>query len=113
MSATLAAGDDELHRIRTLAKRTRYAAEAAAPVAGREAERFAKAVTAVQTLLGEHQDSVVAATFLRSITGAARRAFVAGELHELERRAQVQVRESLTGTWKAARAKSLRDWLRR
>jgi len=109
----LAAGDDELHRIRILAKRTRYAAEAAAPVAGREAERFAKAVTAVQTLLGEHQDSVVAATFLRSITGAARRAFVAGELRELERRAQIRVRESLTGTWKAARAKSLRDWLRR
>jgi CHAD domain-containing protein len=109
----LAAGDDELHRIRILAKRTRYAAEAAAPVAGKEAERFAKAVTAVQTLLGEHQDSVVAATFLRSVAGAARRAFVAGELHELERGAQIRVREALTSTWKAARARPLREWLRR
>jgi CHAD domain-containing protein len=82
-------------------------------VAGKEAERFAKAVTAVQTLLGEHQDSVVAATFLRSVAGAARRAFVAGELHELERGAQIRVREALTSTWKAARARPLREWLRR
>lgn len=109
----LSAGDDQLHRIRILAKRARYAAEAAAVVGGREAERFAKAVAAVQTLLGDHQDSVVASGFLRSIAGAARRAFVAGELHELERGSQVKARSAFADTWRAAKARSLREWLNR
>lgn len=113
LPSPLAAGDDQLHRIRILAKRARYAAEAAAPVAGKDAERFAKAVTAVQTLLGEHQDSVVAATFLRSAARAARRAFVAGQLHEIERAAQVRVREAFGATWRAAKARPLREWLQR
>src|SRR5438105_6026687 len=52
--------DPELHRIRILAKRARYAAEAVAPVAGPGATAFAKAAAKLQTVLGEHQDSVTA-----------------------------------------------------
>ncbi len=106
------APEDDLHRVRILAKRARYAAEAAAPVAGRPAERFAKAVASLQTLLGEHQDSVVAARFLRSVMGGARRAFVAGELAAMEAHAQTAVRSGFNETWKAARQRSLREWLK-
>lgn len=112
LPSVAAAEDSELHRIRILAKRSRYAAEAAAPLAGRPAERFAKAVAALQTLLGEHQDSVVAAGFLRSVGGGTRRSFVAGELHQLERDAQTRARDSFDQTWKAAKSGSLRDWLK-
>src|SRR5205823_13009308 len=45
--------DAELHRIRILAKRARYAAEAVAPVAGPDSAAFAKAAAKLQTILGE------------------------------------------------------------
>ncbi len=65
-------GDAEaLHRARKAGKRFRYAAELSEPVLGK---RAAKAVTAgkkIQTLLGEHQDSVVSAVFLRRLGAAA------------------------------------------
>ena len=66
--------DPELHRIRILAKRARYAAEAVAPVAGSGAEAFARAAAKLQTVLGEHQDSVTAQAWLRSarVTGPSR-----------------------------------------
>ncbi|MGI9092749.1 MAG: CHAD domain-containing protein [Mycobacteriales bacterium] len=59
-------GDDELlHRARKAAKRARYVAELAEPALGRPARKLAKRAKAVQTELGRHQDSVVAAAFLR------------------------------------------------
>ncbi|MFD6984127.1 CHAD domain-containing protein, partial [Streptomyces sp. NPDC059956] len=59
------ARDLALHEARKAAKRTRYAAEAATPALGKTARRLAKAVKAVQTLLGDHQDAVVARDALR------------------------------------------------
>src|SRR5207253_7397671 len=76
--------DPELHRIRILAKRARYAAEAVAPVAGPAASAFARAAAKLQTILGEHQDSVTAQAWLRSAKASGKRAFVAGELIALE-----------------------------
>ncbi|WP_329500086.1 CHAD domain-containing protein [Kitasatospora herbaricolor] len=60
-------GDVALHEARKAAKRARYAAETAEPVAGRAARRFAERMKAVQELLGEHQDAVVAAAALRDL----------------------------------------------
>src|SRR6266576_2802244 len=76
--------DPELHRIRILAKRARYAAEPVAPVAGPAASAFARAAAKLQTILGEHQDSVTAQAWLRSAKASGKRAFVAGELIALE-----------------------------
>jgi CHAD domain-containing protein len=72
----------ELHRIRLLAKRVRYAAEAVEPAFGRRARRFASAVTSVQDVLGDQHDAEVAAEWLAR-TGPnldAPSAFVAGQL---------------------------------
>src|SRR2546425_795562 len=56
--------DEEFHRVRVLAKRARYGAEAIAPAIGRkrgaEAKKFARRAARLQDLLGELQDSVVA-----------------------------------------------------
>jgi CHAD domain-containing protein len=67
------AGDDveALHRARKAGKRFRYAAELSAPTAGKKAEKSVKAGKKLQTLLGEHQDSVVSAAFLRRLGAAA------------------------------------------
>jgi CHAD domain-containing protein len=58
--------DEALHRVRIDAKGLRYAAEAVGPVAGRAVARLERAARLVQDVLGEHQDAVVAATWLRS-----------------------------------------------
>src|SRR5207244_816693 len=49
-----------LHEARKAAKRARYAAEAVAPAAGKQASRTAKALKKVQSTLGAHQDTVIA-----------------------------------------------------
>ena len=103
--------DPELHRIRILAKRARYAAEAVAPVAGPAAEAFARAAAKLQTILGEHQDSVTAQAWLRSVKVSGRRAFVAGELIAFERLAADDARAKWRKVWGRLDSKRLRGWM--
>lgn len=105
--------DEALHEIRIRAKRARYAAEAAAPVLGKPASRFAKAVAGVQTVLGELQDAVVAEQWLRraATRGPNAQALVAGELIAVQREAMATVRRDWPDAWEAASAKKLRAWL--
>jgi len=103
--------DPELHRIRILAKRARYAAEAVAPVVGKAADAFARATAKLQTILGEHQDSVTAQAWLRSARISGRRAFVAGELIAMEHVAAEDARAKWPKVWQALDRKSLRDWM--
>ena len=72
----------ELHRVRLLAKRTRYAAEAVVGVYGRDTRRFASAVQQVQDVLGDMNDAQVAIAWLRDAATDLdpSTAFAAGEL---------------------------------
>lgn len=94
LRAALATGEDvALHRARKAAKRARYAAELAAPVLGKKAARAAiKHHKRLQTVLGEHQDSVVAADLLRRLgaeagTTAGHNGFTYGLLYAHEQAA--------------------------
>jgi CHAD domain-containing protein len=69
---------EQLHRARRAMKRARYAAELVEPADDRM-KGIARDAKAMQTLLGEHQDAVVAAKFLATISAA-----VAGEDSESE-----------------------------
>ncbi|TME83088.1 MAG: CHAD domain-containing protein, partial [Chloroflexi bacterium] len=102
--------DAELHRIRILAKRVRYAAEAAEPIAGKIAARTADAAAALQDVLGDHQDSVTAQQWLRE-AGKGARAFVAGELTALERAVAARDRDAWHNAWKKLERKRLRRWM--
>jgi CHAD domain-containing protein len=102
--------DNELHRIRILAKRLRYAAEAAAPIAGKIATRTAEAAAALQDVLGDHQDSVTAQQWLRQ-AGQGARAFVAGELSALEHETAAHDRAAWHNVWKKLDRKRLRRWM--
>lgn len=94
------AGDEALHTARKAAKRARYAAEAAAPVMGRhKAQARINACKAVQEVLGEHQDSLVAADLLRRMgaeagTTPGQNGFTYGLLHAREQRIAEQSREA-------------------
>lgn len=59
-------GADELfHSARKAGKRARYAAELVLPLWGEKAEQLIAERKALQDVLGEHQDSIVSAAFLR------------------------------------------------
>lgn len=105
------APDADLHLARIRTKRVRYGAEALTPVFGKPARRFARRAAALQEVLGEHQDAVVAQAWLReAATGGARRAFVAGELAMLEQRAAAESRAAWRAAWKPLSRKRLRFW---
>jgi CHAD domain-containing protein len=92
---------DELHRARKAMKRVRYAAELAEPADSKmkAIERDAKKL---QTLLGEHQDAIVAANFLDALSGTAENGneasgFTYGILLANELHRAAAIRESLRG----------------
>lgn len=105
--------DEALHDIRIRAKRTRYAAEAAAAVLGKPATRFGKAVAGVQSVLGDLQDAVVAEDWLRAAAtkGPAAQAMVAGQLIVIQREAMARSRRDWPQAWHEVAGKKLRSWL--
>ena len=95
--------DAELHTVRIRVKRVRYAADAVAPILGKSARRFADAAADLQTILGEHNDAVVAASWLRTWAAVRRSgdaAFAAGMLAGIERSAANDARERWRKVWR-------------
>jgi CHAD domain-containing protein len=99
--------------VRILAKRVRYAAEAAAPALGGDAARFGKLAAAVQTELGEHQDSITMQAWLRGAANGRRRAFVAGELTAMEAVQAQAARDRWPAAWQRLDQRKARAWLTR
>lgn len=95
--------DLALHEARKKAKRLRYAAETAKGTAGKAAKGFARDVKAVQSLLGEHHDSVVAREALRSLAVRAHAAgepgFTWGLLYGREEARALAYERELPGVW--------------
>ncbi|MFC9431185.1 CHAD domain-containing protein [Streptomyces sp. NPDC056987] len=104
--------DLALHNARKAAKRARYAAEAATPALGKPAKRFARRIKAVQTLLGDHQDSVVAREVLRDLAArahtAGESAFVWGLLYGQEEALADRRERELPQVWAEASEPALR-----
>ena len=59
--------DELFHRARKASKRYRYAVEAAQPVWGSKADKIISERKDLQDLLGNHQDGIVSASFLREL----------------------------------------------
>jgi CHAD domain-containing protein len=106
---------EELHDLRIRAKRCRYAAEAVAPVVGRRAAAFAREVAALQQVLGDFHDAIVAEAWLREYVSSrqpdARIAFVAGELCGVEQATAKSLRSAWPAVWKRASRKENRTWM--
>ncbi|MGI5425789.1 CHAD domain-containing protein [Streptomyces sp. CA-179760] len=95
--------DVAIHEARKKTKRTRYAAEAGKPALGKPAKHLVKSMKALQNLLGEHQDSVMARQILRELSAVAHAAgesaFTYGLLHEREEQRAARVEAELPGFW--------------
>jgi CHAD domain-containing protein len=88
--------DDELfHSARKAAKRARYAAELAEPVLGALATRAVEQTKELQTLLGEHQDSVVSVALLRRMGRESPHGFTYGVLLTQQEQLAAQTRSAL------------------
>ena len=98
-------GEDALHQLRIVLKRARYAAELAGP-RGRAGRRFLSDAQALQDLLGDHHDSVVAERRLRALAVVDARtetAFAAGRIVERERERRDRAAKRLPKAWKRLR----------
>ena len=101
-----------LHAIRIKSKRARYAAEAVAPLYGRDGTRLADAIADVQTVLGDFQDTTVAEAWLRGAAKAVPSTrVVAGQLIALERADRARLRLKFARVWKKTSRPKLRKWL--
>ncbi|MGI9023858.1 MAG: CHAD domain-containing protein [Acidimicrobiales bacterium] len=105
--------DADLHLVRIRTKRTRYAVEAAAPAVGGGAKSFAKVLAGLQSVLGDHQDAVVAEEWLRQAAdgASAAEALAAGELIAVQRADEVAYREKWPDAWEKVAKKKRRSGL--
>jgi CHAD domain-containing protein len=104
--------DAQLHEVRILAKRSRYAAEAAAPLLRPSATRFAAAVADLQTVLGDHQDTVLAEAWLRNaVVGHPEAVPTVRQLIALEQERRHALRAQWLAIWRKANAKKLHTWV--
>ncbi|MFE9921177.1 CHAD domain-containing protein [Streptomyces sp. NPDC005774] len=95
--------DVTLHEARKKTKRTRYAAEASGPALKAPAKDLVTSMKELQSLLGDHQDSVMARRTLRELSAVAHAAGESAFTHGLlygreERRAEI-VEATLPETW--------------
>jgi CHAD domain-containing protein len=106
------APDEALHAARIRVKRVRYAAESLVPVVGKPARRFGRLAGALQDVLGEHQDAVVAERWLRDTAPAlgGKEAFVAGELAAAQRADSDGTRRRWPDLWTELARKRNRFW---
>ena len=107
---------EKIHRARILAKRARYAAELAEPVARKRARRFVMEAKRFQDVVGSHQDSVVAADRIRGVldrTKSIESAFAAGRLVERMTRRRRKARRELPRSWKRLERQGRKAWASR
>jgi CHAD domain-containing protein len=104
--------DEQLHKTRIRAKRARYAAEVAEPVAGKPARRVIERAKEFQDASGEHQDAVVAEQTLRRLAEGAEPevAFAAGRLAELQHDRRLRARREIQGAWKRLDKAGRKAW---
>jgi CHAD domain-containing protein len=107
--------DTALHEARKAAKRARYASEAMTPALGKNARRFAKQMKRVQSVLGDHQDSVIAREVERELGISAHlageNAFSYGLLYGRDACDGERLKAQARRTWKRSSRRRYRRWL--
>jgi CHAD domain-containing protein len=104
-----------LHAARRAAKRARYAGEVASPVHGKPARRFTRQMKKAQSVLGTHQDAVIARDTIRELGVRAHlegeNAFTYGLLHERQTATAAEAERQAAKKWKRSSRPKYRKWL--
>lgn len=102
--------DVQLHALRRAVRNGRYSAELAEAGGVRKARRYRKRAKALQNVLGEHQDTVVATALLTEIDQALSRAsahLACAELAEMQAERRAATRGRVARAWKRLEARAL------
>jgi CHAD domain-containing protein len=109
------ARDTALHEARKSARRARYAAEAASLASGEPARRYARRMKQVQSVLGDHQDTVLARQAARDLGISAylagENAFTYGLLNGCEWHRSERLQADARAIWKRASRRRHRRWM--
>jgi CHAD domain-containing protein len=109
------ARDEALHRARKAARQARYTAEAAQPAAGQDASRFARRMKKLQSVLGDHQDTVVGRELVRRLGIAADQAgesaFSYGLFYALEQADAQRLQAKAWRVWQRSSRRRYREWM--
>ena len=102
--------DAQLHALRRAVRNGRYAAELAAAGGDTKARRYAKRAKALQSVLGAHQDAVVATAMLAEVDRelsrpTAHEACVA--LAEIQAERRANARDRVARRWQRLEARAL------
>jgi CHAD domain-containing protein len=107
--------DTALHQARKAAKRARYAGEAMTPAIGKNARRFTKQMKRVQSVLGDHQDAVIARQAERELGISAHlageNAFSYGLLYGRDACDGERLRAQAWRRWQRSSRRRYRRWL--
>jgi CHAD domain-containing protein len=105
---------EALHEVRKRAKRLRYAAEAAAVLSPVGAADLGQAAHEIQSVLGEHQDAVVARQVLRRVAAKAaydgEDTFLYGRLDALEQAAAQEAVSHFQTLWRGFPSAKPKSW---
>jgi CHAD domain-containing protein len=104
---------EDLHQARIRAKRARYAAELATPIAGKRARRFVAEAKRFQDVVGAHQDAVAAADRIRLVAGRSKSAdtvFSAGRLVERTMGERRRARRGVRRAWTRLERQGRKAW---
>jgi CHAD domain-containing protein len=108
--------DMALHQARKAAKRARYAGEAVTPALGKKAARFTNQVKKLYSVLGDHQDTVIARPVERELGISAHlageNAFSYGLLYERDTCDGERLQAQAYQTWNQASRSRYRRWMR-
>jgi CHAD domain-containing protein len=108
--------DAAWHEARKAAKQARYAGEAASPAIGTPARRFTNRMKQIQTVLGDHQDTVIARQEERQLGIrahlAGENAFTYGLLYADDTHEAEQLQHRARQAWKRASRRRYRTWMR-
>ena len=107
--------EERLHDVRKAARRARYAAESVEPLCGKDARRFAKLLKRLQSVLGDHHDTVVTRDRLRDLATSASRSgldsFTFGVLHVRAEAGEADLERTYRAAWHDAARRRNRRWL--
>jgi CHAD domain-containing protein len=107
------------HQLRIRGKKLRYAVEVSHDLYGGPAERYEKQLVALQDLLGNHQDAIVADTQLHDLVCSESRplsataAFLLGELAAQQRTTAASLRHSFPRVYRRATGRAWKRLRRR
>ena len=104
-----------LHDVRKKAKRARYAADTVRPVFGAKLGKWRKNVKAVQSTLGEHQDTVVGRAVVHQLAiaghGESQNVFTFGLLYAQDAERAERLRQTFAKDWRKLRKGRRPGWL--